>query len=89
MTADGAKFPKIALEEHVVLPSQIPYLKSSNSLQEKREFLIDTEDARLKSMDECNIRVSILSAFSDGVQDMPPCPFSKQIYYIYFILNQK
>lgn len=72
-------FPKIALEEHIILPSQVDYVHwPSEILEGKQSELIEHETKRLAVMKKANIEMSVLSAFSDGLQAMPSCKISKQ-----------
>jgi predicted TIM-barrel fold metal-dependent hydrolase len=70
--------PKIAIEEHIILPSQLKHVHwPSPVLKQRQADLLEYETKRPSVMRQANIKISILSAFSDGVQALPPCLLSK------------
>lgn len=58
----------IAIEEHLIVPSQRDFLDPSYALEQKKEQLLEYGSARLADMDAGGIDIAVLSAFSDGVQ---------------------
>ena len=60
----------IAIEEHLIVPSQREHLTESHPLDVKRELLLDYGAQRLHDMDSAGIQIAVLSAFSEGLQAM-------------------
>ena len=60
----------IAIEEHLIVPSQREHLTESHPLDVKRELLLDYGAQRLQDMDSAGIQIAVLSAFSEGLQAM-------------------
>ena len=60
----------IAIEEHLIVPSQQEHVVDSHPLKVKRELLVHYGEQRLADMDKAGIRIAVLSAFSEGLQAM-------------------
>ena len=72
-------FPKVAVEEHIILPSQLQHVHwPTKALEDRQADLLEYAERRSETMRHANIQISILSAFSDGLQALPPCSTSRQ-----------
>ncbi len=74
---------KIAIEEHIIVPTQTKHLVSSGALTKMKNALVDYRHQRVRTMYACNIDISILSAFSDGVQSLNSCQLSLEQAKLY------